>query len=183
MVDLTTLAAVKLWLKTPSGDTSSDALLQQLITAYSEFVRSWTNRDFDVRQYTITRSGNFNSAMRVPQYPIISIDSLGIDGQPVTAQSRFGAQGFRFGDASIYLDGMSFGVGQGNVTVTYTAGYPVIPADISQAVVELVASQFTRADRIGYNSKSLAGEVVSFDTRDVPATVMTVLKMYQNILP
>ena len=55
-------------------------------------------------------------------------------------------------------------------------------ADIAQAVNELVGLRYALRDKQGWNSKTLAGETVSFSTKDMPASVATILKQYRVVL-
>ena len=182
MTDLTTTAAVKQYIgKTDSID---DDLFATLVTAYSQWVRSWTNRDFDVRSYNIWRSGRGGVSLILPQWPLVSIDSLTINGQTIAAQASWGDYGFRFSDRAINLDGgCRFWFGSNNINIGFTAGYATIPADIAQAVNELVALRYKLRDKLEWSSKTLAGEVVSLVTKDMPSSVATVLKQYQNVVP
>ena len=182
MVDLTTLDAAKLWAGV--GGPSDDVLIAQLITSYSQFVRSYTNLDFDVRSYTIMRNGRGQIHIMLPQRPINGVSSVVVDGLAILPQTSFGTYGFRFSDRAVILDGGAmFTLGQGNVVISYSAGYATIPADIAQAVNELVGLRYKEKDRIGFASKSLAGELVSFITKDMPVSVKTVLDQYSRKLP
>jgi hypothetical protein len=77
-----------------------------------------------------------------------------------------------------------FSRGFQNVVVGYTAGYAATPPEIEQACIELVALRYKERDRIGQASKNLAGEVVSFAQKDMPADVQTMLAQYRrNFVP
>lgn len=183
MADLTTLAAVKAY----AGVTNSndDALISNLITAYSQWVRSYTSRDFTIQQYNIWRSGRGNAALVVPDYPITSVASLTVEGRSIPAAPSWGAFGYRFTDTEVMLSGgCVFPVGRNNINLVFSAGYANVPADITQAVTELVSLRYRmKGDKLEWTSKSLAGETVSLNTRDMPASVATVLKMYTNPVP
>jgi hypothetical protein len=182
VTDLTTVAAVKTYIG--KTDVADDAALQALVTAYSQFVRSWTNRDFTVQSYDLWRSGRGQVLMLTPQWPITGVTSVTVDGRSIAAQSAWGAYGFRFTDRAVVLDGGAcFAPGASNVHIVYSAGYAAIPADVAQAVNELVALRFKLSDKLEWSSKSLAGQTVSLITRDMPASVTTALKQYQNVVP
>lgn len=183
MVDLTTVAAVKAYIgKTDPGD---DGVIAALVTSYSEFVRSWTNRDFTPGTYEIWRSGRGQTTLYVPQWPLTAVSLLEIDGKALSAAPSFGAYGYRLTDRSIELTGGAwFCSGANNIHVLFAAGSAVIPSDITQAVNELVALRYQlRGDKIGWTSKSLAGETVSLSQRDMPLSVATLLKQYSNMVP
>lgn len=181
MADLTTLAAVKLY----SGITSNtdDALLSSLITAYSQWVRSFTSRDFTSQAYEIWRDGRSSQFMLLPQFPVSAVSLLEIDGKAIPAQPAFGRYGYRFNDTQLLVDGLCFAYGQQNVHVMFTAGYATVPTDIAQAVNELVGLRYALRDKQGWSSKSLAGETVSLMTRDMPSSVATILNQYARKVP
>lgn len=182
MTDLTTTAAVKAYMGlTIAGD---DALIASLVSAYSTWVRSWTNRDFTVQTYDMVRSGRGQVVMLTPQYPITGVTSVTVDGISIPAAAAFGKYGFRYTDRMVVMDGGAcFTIGSANVEIVYSAGYATIPADIAQAVNELVALRYKLRDKLEWSSKSLAGETVTLNTRDMPASVATLLRQYQNNVP
>jgi hypothetical protein len=183
MTDLTTLAAVKAY----AGVTNSndDTLITNLITAYSQWVRSFTSRDFTIQQYDIWRSGRGNQVLVVPDFPITAVSSLTIDGVTIPAAPAWGAYGYRYSDTEVLLSGGAcFTIGRSNIHLVFTAGYATVPADLSQAVAELVALRYKmKGDNINWSTKSLAGESVTLNTRDMPASVATILKQYTNPVP
>jgi hypothetical protein len=181
VTDLTTLAAVKAYAAIVT--TADDAMLTSLITAYSQFVRSFCNRDFTPDNYEIWRDGRDSTSLMLPVYPVLGVTLLEIDGQVVLPQAAFGQRGYRFTDREIILDGLRFCWGHSNVHVFFSAGYLSIPADIAQAVNELVALRYKLRDKLEWSSKTLAGETVSLITKDMPSSVATVLKQYTRKVP
>jgi hypothetical protein len=181
MTDLTSLANVKSYLSIT--DVTGDAELQRLLSAYSNFIAQYCNNDFVATTYDVLKSGRDTPIYQTSNYPIISIATLEIDGRPIPAQTAIGAYGYRFGGRTIVLDGALFSRGWGNIHLVYTAGYVVIPLSLQNAVCELAGLRYQERDRIGYNSKSLAGETVSFIVKDMPASVATILRQFTDVLP
>jgi hypothetical protein len=70
----------------------------------------------------------------------------------------------------------------GNVSVTYTAGYAVIPADIEGAACRIVAWGYTESTRIQQNSKSMGGEVVSFSSASAPKWATELLDHIKRVV-
>ena len=62
----------------------------------------------------------------------------------------------------------------------YTAGYAATPPEIAQACIELVCLRYKERDRIGQVSKNLAGEIVAFTQKDMPADVQTLIDQYRR---
>ena len=70
--------------------------------------------------------------------------------------------GYRFDERFLYLTGYCFWPGVANVNVAYVAGYATVPPELEQAVIELIAAKYRERERIGHQSKSLAGEATTF---------------------
>lgn len=182
--DLTTLANVKAYLSPPLTTTVDDALLSRLITAASQFIQSWLNRTIAVASYTDTRNGTGGMRLFLRNRPVTAIVSVTIDGTAVPASNPapLGA-GYLFDDSSVYLTGRAFTKGVQNVVIQYSAGFVATPPDIEQACIGLVALRYKERDRIGQVSKNLAGETVSFQQKDMPADIATLLDQYRNLVP
>lgn len=181
LADLTTVASVKAY--AGIAGSADDALLASLVTAYSAWVRSWLNRDITTNSYDVRRSGRGTFAMQLPQYPLTAVSLLEIDGQAVPAQAAWGAPGYRFDDTQIVLEGYCFTRGISNVHIQFTAGYASPPADIAQAVNELITLRYKMRDKLEWSSKSLSGETVSLVQKDMPATVATLLNNWRCVAP
>jgi len=181
LADLTTVASVKAYAGIASS--ADDAMLASMVTAYSAWVRSFLNRDLTTNSYDIRRSGRGTLAMQLPQYPVTAVALLEVDGQPIAAQSAWGAPGYRFDDTQIVLDGYCFTLGISNVHIQFTAGYASPPADIAQALNELITLRYKLRDKLEWSSKSLAGETVSLVQRDMPASVATLLNNWRCVAP
>jgi hypothetical protein len=106
---------------------------------------------------------------------------LSIDGVAVPARAPTGA-GYVFDEDYLLLCGYCFTRGQQNVVLVYTAGYEATPADIEQAVLEIVALKFKERERIGVSSETLAGQTISF-FRNVSSDTMSVIDSYRRVVP
>jgi hypothetical protein len=181
--DLTDLATVKSWLGlTTSG---SDALIASLITAVSAFIPNYLGRQILGGSYIETYRGNGQHALLLRNFPITAVASVAFAGQTITTPADPVAltSGFLFDDRALTLIGCRLPVGL-PVVVSYTAGYVVAPADVSQAAVELVGEAFRRRERIGLTSKTLGGqEVVAFSPKDMNDAAKGLLASYQVLAP
>ena len=164
-----------------------DVILQRLITAMSQECRTFTGRNFDVQTYTEKRSGKGydQHVLFLREYPVVSITSLSIDSNAVSARVGTG-NGFTFTNelqnAAVALYGYTFPRGVNNIQVVYSAGYSSLPHDLTQSCIELVAYRYASRGRIGHQSKSLAGETVSFITTELPDTVKKVWDRYKKVI-
>jgi len=181
--DLTTLANVKAWFAPPLTATADDALLARLVTAASQFIQIWLGRTIAATAYAETRNGLGGTRLFLRNRPVLSVASLTVDGVAIAPASGPGQAGYLFDDSSVYLAGHAFSRGQQNVTVAYSAGYAATPPELEQACIALVALRYKERDRIGQVSKNLAGEVVSFAQKDMPADVQTLLDQYRSVVP
>jgi hypothetical protein len=184
--DLTTLADVKAWLQT--GQTSfpatDDALLTRLITAASQYIQTWLNRQIALADYLEVRDGSGGDRLQFACFPVTAVLSLTIDGLPIPAASSIGAAGYTFSSTQLSVCGYRFTQGAQNVVVSYTAGYSATPPDIAQACIELVALRYRERTRIGEISRSLGGaEAVAYSQKDLSDAIKTLLQRYRLVAP
>lgn len=185
MADLTTLANVKAWLSiTTNGE---DAVLQSLITSVSKYIENWLNRTILSATYTEYRDGTGTNRIMLANQPVTAVSSvvmnnLGVPAVAIPASTAM-SFGYVFDARNIKLVGFGakFPMGMNNVVVTYTAGYATVPVDIERACLELVALRFRERSRIGENSKSIGGETVSYNVKDFPDSVRTLLNQYRKV--
>lgn len=183
-IDLCTVADVKAWLGIPTGTTTSDDLLQTLITAASAFINTWTERgDMKAAPRIETRRGNGHDRMMASFWPITAVSKVLIDGREIPAATGYTDPGYVFEDTSISLRGSVFCKGVQNIRLEYTAGYSPIPYDLQQACVEMVGQRFKSKDTTGagISAKSLAGETISFSQKDMTNAVKAVLLEYRAV--
>ncbi|HTQ33569.1 MAG TPA: phage head-tail connector protein [Stellaceae bacterium] len=186
--DLTTLADVTSWLQTGQNPFPSvdDALITRLITAASQFIQSWLQRQIAVSDWIETRDGDGGQRLVFANFPVSGVLSLTIDGPaipPAPTGGGFGA-GYVFSPTELALRGYVFTRRPQNVVITYTAGYAAVPPDIAQACVELVAQRYRERTRIGEVSKAMmSGETVTFSQKDMSDGVKTLLTQYRAVAP
>ena len=181
--DLTDLDTVKSWLGVTT--TATDGLIGGLITAVSSLIVNYLGRQILSGDYVETYRGNGQSLMLLRSFPITAVASVAFAGQTITAAADpvTLTSGILFDDRALHLIGHRFPLRR-PVVVTYTGGYATTPADVAQAVVELVGEAYRRRDRIGVASKTLGGqEVVAFSLKDMNDTARALLSSYQVLAP
>jgi len=184
--DLTTLADVRAWLQTGQAafPASDDALLTRLITASSQYIQTWLNRQIASADYLETRDGTGGHRLQLACFPVTAVLSLTIDGQVVPAATSSGAAGYSFSATQLALYGYCFSRGAQNVVVSYTAGYSITPPEVAQACIELVALRYRERTRIGEVSRSLGGaETVAYAQKDMSDAIKTLLLQYRLVAP
>lgn len=177
--DLCTNADVEQFL---SLTTNQDqALIAALITRASVFINSYANRNLMSASYVEKRHGRGNDAMMTRQCPITAVSSVVIDGQTVPASTGYGVSGYVFDEVSVYLRGYRFTRCEPlNVAISYTAGYAVVPGDLAQAAVEIVAAKYKRRTDLHVSSKVMDSQQITFNMSDVPPSAKTVLDNYSR---
>src|SRR5438105_1794982 len=138
--DLTTLADVKAWLRTGANPfpATDDALIQRLVTAASQFIQSWLNRQIAAADWLELRDGTGGQLMVLANSPVSAILSLSIDGLSIPPAPTNGgfAAGYSFTPTELALRGYVFTRRPQNVIVIYTAGYATPPPRLAHAAIE-----------------------------------------------
>ncbi len=186
--DLTTLADVKAWLQTGQGTfpSTDDALLTRLITAASQFIQTWLDRQIASSDWQEVRDGTGGRRLAFANFPVTAVLSLSIDGiaiPPAPADGGFDC-GYVFTATELALRGYVFTRRAQNVIMTYTAGYATTPPDVAQACIELVCQRYRERTRIGEVSRAVGGsETVTFSQQDMSADVRLRLAQYRLVAP
>jgi hypothetical protein len=176
--DLVSLADVKAYL---GGDLQSndDGVLARLISAASVFFVSACARPILQQSYNELYDGKGNGRLYLRQTPVTGVSSLSIDNIPVPQATVPGEPGWRLNGNVILLFGHWFHRGLINVAVTYTAGYATPPADVAEAVMELVGLRYRGRDRLGKISEAIGGmATTSYTQKDVSPFVASVIARY-----
>lgn len=177
-VDLTTLEAVKRWAEVKSDAEDND--IQMCITAFSRYVLIKTGRDVisQVKQFSGIYSGENTNRLYLRNFPIVSVESVLVDGISLPISSSYGAGGVIIADqrrslairvnAGASAEGFSsmtgwpvstgrlFSRGIGNIQVLYTAGNDGVPPDLEMACREAVSTNYKRRAWQDLASKSLS---------------------------
>jgi hypothetical protein len=180
---LATLDDLKTYCGIKPDATDADALLTRLLEAVSKQVEGYCSRSFVFGERTEQRSGTGSDVLLLRDLNVTAVSSLSIDGRVIPAAVGATGSGFVFDDSTIYLRGYIFSRGRKNITVTYTAGFNPLPADLSQAVIEVAAQAFKEKEWTGYLSKSLAGETVTFARLAFPDSAKVSFDEYLRVYP
>lgn len=88
-----------------------------------------------------------------------------VSGTPITGQYAVNSLGlYTFGDAGVAV----------------VLSYSYVPADVEQAVIDMVAWQFRARDRVGQTSKVVGGETVGYSQAEIPPSAQMVIDKYQR---
>ncbi|MBM4301646.1 MAG: hypothetical protein FJ121_08965 [Deltaproteobacteria bacterium] len=181
--DLTTLSNLRAWLNLTTD--AADTLLARLITAVSAFIQGPEALGYQVpsQNYSLVLNGHGGDVLVLGRPPLTAVASLVIDGVTILPASTSTAYGYRFSPSAVWLKGYVFTRGRGNVELACTRGYAATPADLEQAALELIGVRFKERDHIGQDAATMSGQNITFSTRDMPASVKTVLQAYKKVAP
>jgi hypothetical protein len=188
MSPLCSIEDVKLYFSITSS--SEDSVLTALIAAASADIEQYCNRTFAQAAYTETRNGNGGDRIGVRQWPIVSVQSVTVDGLIVPLAANAVSDGVVFSDDAIYIRNRGrpgypsapwcFARGVQNVVLQYTAGYQTIPADLNQACVEFVGWKRAKRSRIDKKNETLGSQQTQgYDLSEAPASVLAALRSYR----
>lgn len=176
--DLVSLTDVKAYL---GGDLQSndDAVLGRLISAASAFFVTACARPILEQSYSELYDGKGNGRLYLRQTPVTGVTGLSIDGVAVPEAMAPGEPGWRLNGNVVLLFGHWFNRGLVNVSVSYSAGYPAAPADVAEAVMELVGLRYRGRDRLGKVTESIGGmATTSYAQKDVSPFIASVIARY-----
>ncbi|MBU1275206.1 MAG: phage gp6-like head-tail connector protein [Proteobacteria bacterium] len=192
---LTSLAQVKQYLGLSA--TTHDALLEGLVEAISAQFNAFCGRKLMARDYShlsqdpaydpdnALLSGSGYPELLLPQYPILSLTALKVEGRDISA-SEGGGTGWVLdsGAGVLGLLGQVFPRGAHNVGLVYRAGFASAPPDLAQAAVEQTAVRFQESaagqGRLGVSARTLADGSVSYHSGALLPQVKAVLERYRN---
>ncbi|HVL65726.1 MAG TPA: hypothetical protein VM364_00560 [Vicinamibacterales bacterium] len=149
------LPALKAHCKISAADGTRDAILSVIGNAASAYCEARVGQQFKPRVYTIERSGDGTTKLlRLPR-PIISVESLSVDGMDI-APSEY----FVYAEAGkIQLRTRTFRAGVGNVRVILNAGYDETHPrrrQITAAALDLAKSHYDEWDANAISATSIS---------------------------
>ncbi len=164
---LTTVEKYKTYMELDLDDTSRDAAIEIAINAVSEWLEGECRRKFVLATYSETLQGNGRSKLLLPQYPVQCIQNL----LPEQAYTLLPEEG------SLYcLAGW-----QGEITVEYTAGYPVIPPDLETACMDCVTMRLEMKSS-NHLKTEVIGPLRSEYLAELPYAIQSVIDSYRRVV-
>lgn len=116
---------------------------ETLLAAASNVIRDETGLTFDLGTTTYTRAGTSDSRIPLPERPVVSVDTVELNGSEITGWYVSGNELVR---GSIYVvngpdpgdyASTSFGWERDTLEITYTHGYATIPGIVKQTALEM----------------------------------------------
>jgi uncharacterized phiE125 gp8 family phage protein len=176
---LASLADIKSLLSIAHLD--DDDLLTRVVAAASTYFEQQTGRTILATDYVEIQDGNGGRVIIPSNYPVISVTTVTLNGTALALSTGYGVSGYYLNGNVIRLRDTWVSEGEGNVSISYRAGYVAAPEDVRQAVLELAALMYRERDRVGQQSKTVGGENVSFYYAP-PARVVSAIEVYRRSL-
>lgn len=172
---LTTLEAVKSYLKIPFESTTDDQNLEDLINSCSAAIESYCGRKFKVQIITDEEyDGNGRKHILLEQYPVKTIESVKIDDTILDSSSYKVKK-----KNGMLIHHHKWPEGDINIAVTYVAGFDEIPADLELACRHFVMS-FFKADVANFSTTFSEGFV--FRPEALPSQVKALIAPYKKVV-
>jgi hypothetical protein len=192
VASLTTLANAMQWLGVTTDD---DGYIARVLGAISTEIQNWLGFQVLQANYSRTFDGPGTRKFFVPDIPLVSVQSLIIDGVTIP-RGVPGTQrpGFYFNSQSINLIGYFFTRGFQNIQAGYGAGYQTVPPDIEQACLEWTKNVYLSGKQISIPSNLVrvaagdtsfdfggSGSVTDTTKIPMPSTIYAVLVQYRRV--
>lgn len=196
---LTRVPTLRAWLtqgRTNEADGRlSDEALEGLIGRASAAIEGWCRRSLvapaDPQTYTF--DGDGGCRLLLPEWPVVSFDSLTVDGLAIEERTSVFGAGYvvRRREGTVLLVGHRFAYGQQNVVVQARLGYDAALAeaeprhgaalaDLEQACLMLCALWFDKPSAGAYEAVD-EGETRRDDAAPVPSEVQGLLFAYRRV--
>jgi hypothetical protein len=180
--DLTTVADVQQYLGQTTVASGSQAIIQSLITRVSTQFYTYVGRNILSGTYVEYYNGTGSQNLVLNNYPIIYVSGISINGHSINQSTNNGyVTGWNNDDQQIFVNN---GICKGfrNVQVTYSAGYPSIPGDVEQSVIDYVGILYNKKNRPGVVSQMLEGMNDRYigDLEGLPKSVREIWESYRT---
>lgn len=175
---ITTLAAVRTYLKIDDGDTARDGLLEALIDSVSEAAEKYTGRIFVKRTVVEETHYCHGDTLQLGHYPVLSVTELEQGGDVLPAADYTLDNDTGIIESAVRLDGL--------VSATYQAGIADTPADcpkdLQLAVWQWIAAM-TQNPSGAVSAEKLGDYSVSYfrDEDNIPACARKTFDRYKTI--
>lgn len=131
-----------------------------LIEAASGAVEDFCRQSFEAVEATERYDGSGTTRVWLKRRPVAAVASVVVNGEPLTSFDFNPQTGELFlgdGRAHVYF-APRFPVGRQNVEVTYTAGWPTIPAPVKRAAIMALRHLYDSTSKTGVMSSEKIGD-------------------------
>ena len=169
-------------------DATNDSTLSWLLDAAQSKGEDETGLQFtlDPADVTETYTGDGSQRLILQRAPLVSVSTVVVNGDTIPQSTAYNMEGwfiqngvlklrgslrFYSGDSSIYATNILAGTGSGvietntyngNIQVSYKAGFATIPPDIARALIKMAAVAWAEKTHLGLKSQNIGQETTSF---------------------
>jgi len=196
---LTNVPTLRAWLTqgrtNETGGRLADGALEGLINRASAAIEGWCRRSLvaPAEPRTYTFDGDGGCRLLLPEWPVVSVDSLTVDGLAIEERATVFGAGYvvRRREGALLLVGHRFAHGQQNVVVRARLGYDsalaeseprhgAALADLEQACLMLCALWFDKPSAGAYEAVD-EGATRRDDPAPIPPEVEGLLFAYRRV--
>lgn len=179
---LCSVAEAEDWLKLASATEDEETTITLLINAVTARFENACGRQIIARALTTRLNGTGADHIFLPQWPVVSIDSLKsleYDGTDYVVYDTSKLYISESGRLQL-LDQESFIRGNLNVEVIYQPGWATVPDDVKVAALQWVADWWETwsKKREPIQSVSVSGQTTVFFNESIPKKVQAVVDLY-----
>lgn len=171
---LTTLEAVRSYLKLRDNETNDNSLLEELINGCSSAIENYCKRKFKEQTFEEDYDGTGKNYLLLEQFPVKVINVVLVDDVPLDP----GEYKVKKNNGVLIRKKFIWPQGDINISVTYTAGLSDIPSDLELACKHFVKSYF-QSDIASYSTTFQDGFV--FRPEALPAQVKALVAPYKKV--
>lgn len=125
-------------MRSKAVETADESFAEELINQASAMAERYCGRVLASQSVTSVVDAPGGTALILPEYPVSAVTSVFIDTAREFGAATEVTDYYLEAPTGILFRDTGFGSGRRVVKVIYTAGYATVPADLSQAIVELV---------------------------------------------
>jgi hypothetical protein len=181
-----TLDDLKEHMDIPSGDTTKDDFLTNILNGAYHIAKNYIGHDLIADDYTEYHDGDGEDTILLKVYPVNTIASIYDDtSREFGSDSLIDVDDYFFdaqtGLVTLFQGSASFKAGKGNIKVTYNAGYTTIPYDAQRGLIMLAAWLAQRAGTEGLTTATLGGKSEQYDSYNIPLFIRQCFIPYKNM--
>lgn len=179
------------------GTFASERVAQIINASTDRIEHHCSGRRFATGSHTQNLAGNGRWLLRLKHWPILSVESVEVNGQAVTdfELTDEAEQGLLYrsltwpANLAAYPDltgDMDPNSARPNITVEYTAGYVLsgedrtLPYDLEQACIDLVVRRLMQPTPGLTSERTAGGHATTWSDRDLPPEICAALRPYRG---
>lgn len=181
MAELTTWAKAQERLGYTAGEK---AVVEGWIAAACAAADTYTNRKLAAADYTLQLDGPGRQVLQLPQWPINSVTSVHQDATRAFGAATEVTDYVQYDDIGHLWRQTGWSEGRATIQVVCNLGYSTVPADLENAVIELVSYYYERqkAQAIGIRAITSPDGINTAYELEAPLGVRRTFARYRKVV-